>query len=370
MFPILSLAAILGTAAPAAPSPFANAGPVPVVKIAVEKKVLDQLRREPRKYVKASLTVGTETWADIGIHMKGAAGSTRDWNDKPGLTLNADKFKDDQKVWEMDKFHLNNSVQDGTYLNEMICYDICREAGLPAPKTTHVLVELNGRKVGLYLLKEGFDVAFLKQHFKDTSGNLYDGGFLMDIDAGIRLDRGPGPAGEDLKALILAAREPDLKKRMAVLGTKLDLEKFYLLWAIEILCTDWDGYTRTRNNYRIYHDPKTDKFVMFPHGKDQLFQNPQDALVHGWQGLLARKIYETEEGKKKYHAVLNELAQKYFTTAKLHERADKLAPRVKDALNAIQPGAGDQYMKGEFKAYKDRLKQRADYVAKEAPKLK
>ncbi len=356
-------------AAPAAPDVFANAGPVPVVKVKVDKANLDQLLKEPRKYVTATLEVGTETWKSVGLHMKGAAGSTRDWSDKPGLTLNSNKFSKGQTIWGMDKFHFNNCVQDGTYLNETIFYDISRDVGLPAARTTHALVELNGRKAGLYLLKEGFDAAFLKRHFKDTTGNLYDGGFLLDIDGGIRLDRGPGPAGDDLKLLVAAAQIPDAKKRMAALDQKLDLEKFYLLWALEILTTDWDGYTRTRNNYRMYHDPKSDKFVMFPHGKDQLFQNPQDGLVHGWNGILARKIYETDEGKKKYHAVLNELAKKYFTTAKLHERADALAPRVKDALNALQPGAGDQYMKGEFKAYKDRLKQRAEYVAREAPKL-
>lgn len=368
MFPSFLALALAG--APEKLDVFANKGPVPIVKVTVDKANLQKLNQNPRGYIHAALAIGDEKWPDIGLHIKGAAGSTRDWNDKPGLTLNADKWKADQLFFEMDKFHLNNSVQDGTYLNEPMLYAIAREAGLPSPRTAHVLVELNGRKVGLYVLKEGYDGAFLKRHFKDASGNLYDGGFLQDIDAGIRLDRGPGGEGADLKALSAAARIPDHKKRMEELGKKLDIDKFVTLWALEVLACDWDGYARTRNNYRLYHDPKTDQFVMIIHGKDQLFQNTHDGLIHGWQGLLARRLYETEEGKKKYHAALKKLGEEYFTTAKLHARADALAPRVRDALNAVQKGAGDNYMRGEFQAYKDRLKQRGDYLKAELPKLK
>src|SRR5438874_10114560 len=58
--------------------------------IEVGKPEADSLRREPRKYVKCVLKEGTAEYADVGIHLKGAAGSTRGFDDKPGLTLNAD----------------------------------------------------------------------------------------------------------------------------------------------------------------------------------------------------------------------------------------------------------------------------------------
>src|SRR5215212_1845444 len=157
---------------------FKPAGPVPVFKIETDKATADSLRREPRKYVPCTLKVADQTFKGVGIHIKGAAGSTRPWDDKPALTLNMDKFAPHQSFRGLDKFHLNNSVQDGTYLNEIVCSELSLAAGLPTPRATHALVELNGRKVGLYVLKEGFDAVFLARHFGDATGNLYDGGFL------------------------------------------------------------------------------------------------------------------------------------------------------------------------------------------------
>src|SRR5262245_66522570 len=47
-------------------------------------KELDSLRREPRKYVKATLKEGDKVvFADVGVHLKGAAGSFRSIDDKP-----------------------------------------------------------------------------------------------------------------------------------------------------------------------------------------------------------------------------------------------------------------------------------------------
>ena len=99
----------------------------------------------------------------------------------------------------LDKFHLNNSVQDGTYMNEDPVRRDGPGDGLPAARGTHALVELNGRKVGFYVLKEGFDKTFLRRHFKDANGNLYDGGFLQTWTPGCNwtadAERPQGPEG-------------------------------------------------------------------------------------------------------------------------------------------------------------------------------
>jgi len=73
-------------------------------------------------------------------------------------------------------------VQGRAYFNELITWSGSLAMGCPCGRACHAIVELNGRKVGLYVLKEGFDTVFLKRHFKDESGNLYDGGFLQEID--------------------------------------------------------------------------------------------------------------------------------------------------------------------------------------------
>src|SRR5207237_4080772 len=89
------------------------------IEIEIGAKEMDSLRREDRKYVKAKLIEDGKTgYKDIGIHLRGAAGSYRPIDDKPGLTINMDKFVDKQNFHGLDKFHLCNSAQDPSYLSE------------------------------------------------------------------------------------------------------------------------------------------------------------------------------------------------------------------------------------------------------------
>src|SRR5206468_1723491 len=79
-------------------------------------------RREPRKYVKATLKEGDKVvYKDVGVHLKGAAGSFRYIDDKPNVTVNMNKFGGTQLFHGMDKFHLTNSLQDPSYIEELIC---------------------------------------------------------------------------------------------------------------------------------------------------------------------------------------------------------------------------------------------------------
>src|SRR5437764_1265425 len=145
-----------------------------VLEIAIElgKGELDSLRRDARKYVKATLKVGERAYPNVGIHLKGAAGSFRGIDDRPGLTINMDKFGEESLFFGMDKFHLANSVQDPSYVAELLCGELFRDAGVPASRISHALVSINGRKCGLYYLKEGYDKYFLRLHFKESDGNF------------------------------------------------------------------------------------------------------------------------------------------------------------------------------------------------------
>ena len=348
---------------------FKPTGPVPVFQFTFEKADADSLRREPRKYVKCTVKVGDQTFKDVAVHLKGAAGSFRAFDDKPALTVNMEHFTKGQKFHGMDKFHLNNSVQDGTYLNELMCGEMALANGLPAARAGHAVVEINGRKLGFFVLKEGFNKTFLRRHFADPNGNLYDGGFLQDIDAPLKLDNGTANDHKDLKALAKACQEPNAEKRFAALDKVLDIDRMVTNAAFQAICTDWDGYCRNRNNYRVYFDPKSGKAVFVPHGMDQMFQNPNDAIWPGWGGLAARALLETPEGKKRYIAKVKEMTEKSFTLEKWYKRIDELVPRMKEAMEGVQKGSGKNY-DNEVKAYKDRLKQRVEYLAREVPKLK
>jgi spore coat protein CotH len=371
MSPSLTALLALSLAAPPADELFKSTGPVPVLRITLDDPNLKLLRQNDRLPVRARLHVsGGETLENVGLHLKGAIGSKRGWDDKPGLTLNADKFVDGQTFRGLDKFHLNNGVQDGSYLSELLANELAAAVGLPHCRCTHALVELNGRKAGLYVLKEGFDGVWLKRNFADATGNLYDGGFQRDLDQDLKLDHGQDVGRKDLKEIVKACREGDANKRFAAVEKLVDVDRFITYSAFEVLTADWDGYPRCRNNYRLYFDPKAGgKAVFIPHGMDQMWQNPHDGLEPGVDGMVARAILGHPEGKKRLNARLKELVKDQFDPEKFQKRIDELTPRIKEALATVDKGAAQRY-DGEAKSLKDRIKQRAEFLRRETPKLK
>ncbi len=346
-------------------------GPVPVFKITLDEETLKQLKKAPRTYVKCFVQVNDEKFKDVGVHVKGAAGSTRDWEDKPALTLNFDKFKDGQKFKGLDKIHLNNSVQDGSTMHEILYSELALAMGVPTARAGHAIVELNGRKVGLYVLKEGYNSGFVKRHFPTAAGgNLYDGGFLQDIDGNLKLDSGKEEDKRaDLKALVKACQDKDKPKRFEQVSKLVDVDRFVTDAALQIITCDWDGYMRQRNNYRVYFPPNGGKAVFIPHGKDQLWQNTGEGLWHGWGGMVARTILDHPDGKKAVIAKLKEIQEKHFVPDKLNKRIDAWGKPAIEAQAAVNKDWAKNLL-NEMVGLKDRLKQRAAHLKKELPKLK
>jgi spore coat protein H len=242
---------LLVAAWPCIGADFFESGRVPHIRIEIAKTNMDSLRRDARKYVPATFRDGDTAYTNVAIRLKGAAGSFRPVDDRPALTLNFDKYVDGQSFHGLEKMHLNNSVQDPSYMTELICGELFVAAGIPAARTAHARVELNGRDLGLYVLKEGFDKKFLKRHFEDPNGNLYDGGFLREITEPLEMDSGKDNSHADLKALAQAAQESDPSARLAALKKVLDVDRFLTYMAVEVITWDWDGYPMKHNNYRV-----------------------------------------------------------------------------------------------------------------------
>ena len=332
------------------------------ISIELSKEALDALRRNPREYVRATLTEAGHTYQDIGVHLRGAAGSFRDIDDKPGLTLHTDKFVKHQRFYGMEKFHLTNSVQDPTYAMELLCGEMFREVGVPAARIQHAIVTLNGRCRGLYVLKEGYDKHFLNQHFKTSAGNFYDGGFLRDIDQPLDHSFGKQDVGDfaDLKALFTAVQESDAPLRFQKLEQLLDMDRFISYLAMEAIVWDWDGYPMNRNNYRIYHLPKENKLVFIPSGMDQMFQNVGGPILLDFQGAVAQAVMRTPRGRERYVVRLREIMQGFYRVEARVKRLQDLEETLKPALTKLDAGAGNNYtnlMNGLRQAVQERANQ-------------
>lgn len=315
---------------PDASDAFFQSDAVSKLKIEIAPAELQLLRENQRAYVRCNVVEnGKLTYRSVGIKLKGAAGSFRDFDDRPALTLNLDRFNKDQSFHDLEKIHLNNSVQDESYLNELLCSQLCQAIGIPAPRVTHAQVWLNGRDVGLYVLKEGFDKRFLKRHFSDSRGNLYDGGFLQDIDVDLEKDSGNGPDDRsDLRALREACAEVDPVTRWQRIVTLLDVDRFIDFMALELMTCHWDGYTLQKNNYRIYFDPQTKKAHFFPHGMDQMFGDPGASVLDRPGCIVSSAVMDNPEWRKRYRVRLRQLLPLFAPPTKLHATVDSQYQRL------------------------------------------
>jgi spore coat protein H len=317
---------------------------VPHFIIEVKGTNLNSIRRDPRKNVRATVRVGDQVFEDVALHLKGAAGSFRNFDDRPALTLNLDKFVEKQNFRGLDKFHLNNSVQDPTYLCEAVCGELFLAAGVPAARAAHARVTLNGRDLGFYGLKEGFNKQFLARFFKNNKGNLYDGGFIREITDDLERDSGEGDVAnrEDLKALAAAAKEEDDSDRLEEMRKVLDVDRFLSFMALEVMTWHWDGYCLKQNNYRVYHNLDDGKIVFMPHGMDQMFWDVNGALIPQFEGLVARALIHTPEGPGLYRARVAALLTNVFTAEKITNHIARMQARIQPALLALNKDAAQQ----------------------------
>ena len=325
--------------------------------------------RRLRACIKRDLLVAGVSHLQVGWHLKGRTGSFRGLDDKPALTLDFDKFAPSQRFHGLSRIHLNNSVEDPGYLNEALGAELFRTAGVPAARVAHALVEINGRKLGLYVLKEGFAREFLALHFRRTDGNLYENDPTDEDRAHMKRNSGSGPDdGADLNALAAAAAEPDHARRWQRLGEMLDLDLFLTFMAVEVMAGHRDGYSLAANNYRLYFDPGAQHFTFVPHGMDQLFGRADLPLRASMGGPVARAVMETTMGRRLYLERAATLLTNLFRAEALTNRVEQLSARVRPALE----GAAAREQADAARQLNERIVRRVAHLAKrlQEPELK
>jgi hypothetical protein len=359
----LAAAALRAAASPASQTPqpppgaelFTN-GAVHRIWLEISPDNLQTLRQSPRQSVGATVRAGQRLYEAVAVHLKGATGSFRSVDDKPALTLDFAHFKPGQRLCGLRRIHLNNSVEDPSCLNEQLGAELFRAAGVPAPRVAHARVWLNGRPLGLYVLKEGFTEDFLCGYFRQTDGSLYDPDWGHDVDQPMKLSSGrdSGRDQPDLKALADAAAEPDASRRWERLAQVLDVERFLSFMAMEVMLGHRDGYCLARNNFRIYHDVDTGRLIFLPHGMDQLFGKADFPWKPHLAGLVAVAIMDTPEGQRRYADRFTTLFNNLFKVQLLTNRVNELLRQFRPELTRRE----FRQLAREAAVVKDRIVQR------------
>ena len=339
------------------------AGIVPKLELTISKENIDKLAKNPRDYVTLTIKeAGGVTLEKCSLKLKGSAGSFRQiTEDRPGFSIRTAKSKKTQEFRGLTKFQLNNCAQDGTMLHELVAGEMARRCGVPASRCTHAYVTLNGKTLGTYVLKEGFNGEFLGYFFKKSGGHLYDGGFCNEINPKMEVDHGDPDESVRLTELIASTQERNPALRLQRMDRILDLDAYFRHLALEEILCHWDGYSFNRNNYRIYEDPGIGKFYFILHGMDQVFGDDRWYVFRRPYSAVTNALLESPVMRERFRAQFFTVFEKSFRNYDWPKRTLEIAANAKAKLTPMDVEEGKRF-DGRGKDAAEQVKRRLEAV--------
>ena len=310
----------------------------------------------------AGLSEGGQAYTNLGLRYKGNfTYMASQGNLKRSLKVEFDHFdKAAPRFHGLRKFNLHAGITDPTRVREALCYAIFRAAGVAAPRTAfaEVTVSVPGRYhreyAGLYTLTEQVDKLFLKDRFGDGKGLLMKpnvrGPDYLGESWGRYQDRYQPqrePTAEEVRRVIefarLVNRAEDEPFRQQI-GAYLDIEAFLRFLAVSAFVVNLDSPLAMAQNYYIYLNPVTHRFVFLPWDLDlglaawpfggSAEQQMDLSLLHPHVGKhkLIDRLLAMPEVKARYTALLKELAASCFTKESLLAQIGTIEQATKGPL--------------------------------------
>ena len=321
-------------------------------------------------YSPCTIVIDGETYGNVGIRAKGnnSLRLTQEYGLKRySLKIEFDHYEEGSYYHGLDKFSLDSSFQDNSYMKNWIAYDMMDHMGVPAPLCSYAFVKVNGSAWGLFLAVEEPEEAFARRCFGRDHGQLYKPDYrsLNDENADVHLryiDDRPESypnifenakfdiAEEDKARLIEAIRILNSGKDME---QAVDVDEVLRYFAVQVFVVNLDSYLgRTGHNYFLYEKDGIlsmlpwDYNLAFatyslgmpdPINDAELYVNyPMDTPASG-EIMLKRPMYheimKNDEYFSAYRGYMDELIKSYFESGYFSNMVkmteDMIAPYVK-----------------------------------------
>lgn len=296
----------------------------------------------PYTYFPGTVTVDGETVANVGVRKKGFIGSLSET--RPSLKVKFDEYEIGQHLGGLIRMTLNNARQDPAIIRQCIAYATFARVGVPAPRCNYARVSVNGEDLGVYAHVEPVKKPFLREHFSDDEGLLYEG-TLSDFREGWTgtLEKKTNDLDPDDRALIgrvVAALQVDDDALLEAVGEVIDLDEYLVFWATEVLVAHWDGYAGNTNNFYIYEEPGAGRFTFMPWGVDGVLGQGGDPnlpkAVYA-NGLLARRLYEHPVGRQRFLDALSFVLDNAWPEDEILAEVERASAQIRPYVFAPQP---------------------------------
>ena len=252
--------------------------------------------------VPAKLTVDGKTYAEVGVHFRGASSYfTVGEGRKRSLGVSLDFADKKQALGGHHTLNLLNSHGDPTFLRAVLYSQIARSY-LPTPRANFVRVVINGESWGVYVNAEQFNRDFVKEQFGMTRGArwhvhgsprgqgslAYLGGEAGPYKKIYTIKSRDDPKSwADLIRLCQVLQETPTNRLEAALAPLLDIDGALKFLALENALINNDGYWVRSSDYNLYQDEQG-RFHVIPHDMNETFTRPGGPGLGGGPGGRGR----------------------------------------------------------------------------------
>src|SRR6185503_4859371 len=297
-----------------------------------------------------------ETVKNVAVR---AANSPAASTPKPSIRFKFDEFVPDRKWRTLNHLNLDSMADDKTFLRERIGLWTHRMTDVPAPRSVHARLVVNGTYLGVYEVREEIRKAFAEKHWGNNDGNLYE---IQKNETVVGFDhyawRGTDPTTyvpsiwepktnevggtyTDVVALLDVLNNAPAASRRAQLDTLIDLSDYLAYLAVSTTIADPDGLTgeKGNNNHYWYHREDNNKMEIVAWDPDKSFGYPQlDGVFNSNFGIWTRFansaatswIQAEPESSVSYQNKIRKVVDEPFSVIKM--QIDYVYNQIKDAV--------------------------------------
>ena len=160
--------------------------------------------------------------------------------------------------------NVNGEHNDPSVIRAKLCWDILKKFEIPAPRSNHVELFINGEYYGLYINVEHIDEEFVESRFGNRGGNLFkclwpaDLNFFSSNPDDYKFVSGDRRAYdlrtneewdnyEDLYQFIYTLNTAPAEILECELEKIFNVEDFLKVLAFDVVTGNWDGYSYNKN---------------------------------------------------------------------------------------------------------------------------
>jgi hypothetical protein len=269
---------------------------VPAFELQISSEGIASLRAQPAQWVQATLVYEGRAYGPIGVNLKGTA-SFQPIDGKAAFRVNIAKFVKNARFFGQKEFLLNNMTPDYSMMHERIAYWAARQAGgVPASRSNHALLTVNGQLYGLYANVEEPKDQLMGRFFNNPSGTIYTihyADFASAYLPNFQLQAGANDMTL-VNGLAASLLLQPADTAMAAAAQYANLHEFTRYWAVCVVTGHWGGWPYAPAgepagaNAGVYADPQTKQLNFIVEGINDAFLTSDFDFVNQAKSVLTR----------------------------------------------------------------------------------